>query len=476
SDYSEISLGALSLAGSVEQKVQFNKALEPNSIVKLDMMVGAGVLAADVFDRIEVVGYNNGAEVYAQDLETAVLGGVNLLTLFNNGARAEVSFAPDVEVDEIGLRVISLVSVAAVPNIRLFNVAVDCTEPQFVGWKSFEINEDPALTSVSGDETVEYTIHLRNTGTVPMVGFILTDKIPDNTTLVANSITDGGVEAAGTITWQGIDVPVGEETTVSFSVTVDENLSGVTEISNVAYVKADEDDTGTPTYPPLDNENPTEPDDTGDTGTDIPVEHTNTLTVWKGYTIADGTSTTSVSGGETITYTIYIENTSNQDLEGLIVEDEIPLGTTHVSGGSFDGTKVTFTGIDVDFDETVSVSFVVTVNDDLSTVTEISNVAVVKTDGTDPGTGTVPPNDPSNPGAGPDPGATPGTPTVIPVNPIHSVEFDKIGLSNNAESDGKAEIGDEITYTLTVKNTGNKALTGIVVTDNLPADVAITDN
>src|SRR5690606_21350463 len=64
----------------------------------------------------------------------------------------------------------------------------------------------------------------------------------------------------------------------------------------------------------------------------------------------------------------------------------------------------------------------------------------------------------------------------LPVNPIHSVEFNKIGLSNNAESDGKAEIGDEITYTLTVKNTGNKALTDIVVTDNLPADVTINDN
>src|SRR5690606_30180677 len=254
SDYSEISLGALSLAGSVEQKVQFNKALEPNSIVKLDMMVGAGVLAADVFDRIEVVGYNNGAEVYAQDLETAVLGGVNLLTLFNNGARAEVSFAPDVEVDEIGLRVISLVSVAAVPNIRLFNVAVDCTEPEFVAWKSFEVDGDPALTSVSGGETVEYTIHLRNTGTVPMVGFNITDAIPDNTTLVAGSISDGGVEAAGTITWEGIDVPVGAETTVSFSVTVDENLTGVTEISNVALVKTDANDPGTETFPPSDTD------------------------------------------------------------------------------------------------------------------------------------------------------------------------------------------------------------------------------
>src|SRR5690606_17115754 len=119
---------------------------------------------------------------------------------------------------------------------------------------------------------------------------------------------------------------------------------------------------------------------------------------------------------------------------------------------------------------------VVVVNDDLSTVTEISNVALVKTDGTDPGTGTVPPNDTGSPSAGPDPGATPGTPTVIPVDPIHSIEFDKIGLSNNAESNGKAEIGDEITYTLTIKNTGNKTLTDIVITDNLPADVTIIDD
>src|SRR5690606_37923949 len=135
SDYSEISLGALNVAGSVEQKVQFNKTLEANSIVNLDLSVGTGVLAADVFDRIEVVGYNNGAQVYSADLETAVLGGVNLLTLFNNGTRAEIAFAPDVEVDEIGLRLVSIASVTAVPNVRLYSVAVDCTIPEFVSWK-----------------------------------------------------------------------------------------------------------------------------------------------------------------------------------------------------------------------------------------------------------------------------------------------------------------------------------------------------
>src|SRR5690606_9115252 len=251
-----------------------------------------------------------------------------LLTLFNNGARAEITFAPDVEVDEVGLRLVSLASVAAVPNVRLYSVTVDCTIPEFVSWKSFEIDADPALTSVSGGETVEYTIHIRNTGTVPMVGFTITDEIPENTSLVAGSISAGGTETGGTITWEGIDVPVDGESTVSFSVTVDENLTGVTAISNVALVKSDATDPGAETFPPSDTD-PNEPDDSGETGTDIPVDHTNTVTTWKGYAIADGASTTSVSGGETITYTIYIENTSNQDLEGLIVEDDIPLGTMY---------------------------------------------------------------------------------------------------------------------------------------------------
>src|SRR5699024_4079508 len=79
SDYSENMLGGLAVAGSIEQKVQFNKALEANTVVKLDMAIGTGALNADVFGRIEVVGYNNGEEVYSEDLENAVIGNVNFL-------------------------------------------------------------------------------------------------------------------------------------------------------------------------------------------------------------------------------------------------------------------------------------------------------------------------------------------------------------------------------------------------------------
>src|SRR5690606_23833839 len=121
-----------------------------------------GVLTADVFGGIEIVWYNDGVEVAEPvALPDAVIGNVNLLDLFNNGTRNEISVASSVPVDEIGIRLEALASVNVMPNIELYNVSVDCTIPEFIAWKSFEINEDPTLTDVSGGETVEYTIHVR---------------------------------------------------------------------------------------------------------------------------------------------------------------------------------------------------------------------------------------------------------------------------------------------------------------------------
>src|SRR5690606_37878767 len=147
----------------------------------------------------------------------------------------------------------------------------------FVAWKSYEIDGDPALKSVKGAETVEYTMHVRNTGSVDIEDLILTDGIPEHTVF--------GESAAGTldgniVTFTDIDVPVGKTVTVSFTVVVDDNLTDVSEIVNVALVKLDADDTGTETFPPSETD-PNEPDDSGDTGTIIPVEPISSLVSWK---------------------------------------------------------------------------------------------------------------------------------------------------------------------------------------------------
>src|SRR5690606_3909459 len=150
-----------------------------------------------------------------------IINGVNVLNALNNGGQATIPFGPGVEYDRISVGITGVAGLSVLPALRIYAVDKDCNVPQFVAWKRYVIDGDASLTSVKGGETVEYTIHVRNTGAVALEDLILTDVLPEHTALVAGSISDGGTEAAGILTWENVDVPVAGEALVSFSVTVD---------------------------------------------------------------------------------------------------------------------------------------------------------------------------------------------------------------------------------------------------------------
>ncbi|WP_164126252.1 Ig-like domain-containing protein [Sphingobacterium luzhongxinii] len=461
-NYSEISLGVVGVGTSVKQIFDFRKVALASEVVNIKLQYGSGALDANLIGGLEIVAYKGAIPVKTLDVQSRLINGLNVLDILNNGATGIIPFAPGVEFDRISVGLSGAVAVGVLPALRVYAIEKDCNTPMFKSWKSFVVGTDANVKTVKGGEEVTYTIHVRNTGTVALNDFIITDAVPANTTFA--SAANGGSEVGGIVTFNGVDIAAGATAKVSFKVDVDADLTGVTEIRNVALVKKDATDSGTETLPPSPTD-PNEPDETGGTGTIIPVTPVSTIATWKA---ADKTA---VQGGEDITYTIYIKNTGNQALTGLSVKDPIPTGTTYKSGGTSNtATEVTFTGIDVPVGAIVPVTFIVTVKNDLTGLTNISNVATVTAGGTPVPTT---PADPTNPKLGPDVTKNPGDPTLVLVTDNFALVSWKNAVVNNDPAVTTVKGGEVIEYSIYVRNTGNKDLTNVVINDPLPAGTTL---
>ena len=153
-------------------------------------------------------------------------------------------------------------------------------------------------------------------------------------------------------------------------------------------------------------------------------------------------NTSEAKVGDTLTYTITLTNSGNAT-GTVTVTDEIPAGTTLVeksitnNGVESNGT-ITWTDVEVKAGDTVEVSFKVTINSD--TKTSVTNKAVI--DGN---------------------------------KPTEEVET-KVANITGAKSVDKstAKVGDTLTYTIILTNSGNADGT-VTVTDEIPTGTRIKD-
>jgi len=172
-----------------------------------------------------------------------------------------------------------------------------------------------------------------------------------------------------------------------------------------------------------------------------------------------------VTPNTALTYTLTITNTGNVTLTGLAVTDNLPAQLTNPRNlqyptgvtASFTGQTLSATIASLAPGASVTIAFTVTVNASVGqTITNTATVTV-----------------PSIPGLG-DEGST--TTTVV--------QLDE-GGGNNGGGDptpnpavqitksapATVQPNTPLTYTITVRNTGDVTLTGLVVTDNLPAQL-----
>ena len=101
-----------------------------------------------------------------------------------------------------------------------------------------KVTSQDGTKAMVGD-TITYTINWMNNavdqnGAAVTADVTVHDRIPAGTTLVENSVTDGGTVQDGVITWTFADQEPGASGSVSFQVTVDEGAAGTT-VENAAW-------------------------------------------------------------------------------------------------------------------------------------------------------------------------------------------------------------------------------------------------
>ncbi|WP_300619446.1 GEVED domain-containing protein, partial [Dokdonella sp.] len=187
----------------------------------------------------------------------------------------------------------------------------------------------------------------------------------------------------------------------------------------------------------------------------VPVLTPASVALVKALTGESGTRAGEAEPGEQLTYTITLTNAGGVPATNYGVTDALDPNVTFVSadnGGTAGGGVVTWSGLTVPANGSLTLTVVVEVADPIPAgVTQIGNVAYE--------TGTTPP-------ACPPAGAQC---VIVPTAP--KVAIVKTLTGESGSKPGQAEPGEQLTYTITLTNSGGSDATNYGVTDTLDPNV-----
>ena len=170
--------------------------------------------------------------------------------------------------------------------------------------------------------------------------------------------------------------------------------------------------------------------------------------------ITEPADTTTVAPGDEITYKITVKNNTGVDLTDVVVVDTLPAGVTFVSTSAGDPGNGTVTVTIATLAKGAEYSFTVTVTVDADTVGTITNTAKIV----------------NAVGGGTELGEGKSASVTTPVEAKPEANWDGLTITKSVDKD-KVLPGEELEYTITVKNETGVDLTNIFVKDALPAGV-----
>ncbi len=273
----------------------------------------------------------------------------------------------------------------------------------------------PGGTADTAGEQISYTISVANTGNVMLDGVTVTDPYADAGSIMRGADTVGDNDAL---------LEVGEvwSYTAKHTVTqgeIDSNGGGDGMLENTAT--ADSNQTG----PDTDDAN-------------VPVDRRPSLNITKDATVPGGTAD---AAGEQISYVITVANTGNTTLDGVTVTDPYADAGSIMRGADVVGDNDAFLEVGETWGYTAT-----------HTVTQAEIDSNGGGDGALENTATADSNQ-----TGPD-----TDDATVPVDRRPSLNITKDATVPGGTADAA---GEQISYVITVANTGNTTLDGVTVTD-----------
>ncbi|PGV68056.1 cell surface protein [Bacillus cereus] len=313
-----------------------------------------------------------------------------------------------------------------------------------------DINGTKSVNKIFTDigETLTYSIALANIGNITATNVIYTDPIPSGTTFIPGSVTVNGVTQAGANPATGIaigSIAANSTTTISFQVFVP-SIPQTNPILNSG--------TTTYQYTPV----PNQPAVSGTDTTNIVSTQVNNAIV----TMTKAVDKNYADIGDTLTYTVSFTGTGNTNANNVIFTDVIPTGTTFVLNSlTIDGTTQVGSnpanGVNIGSipaGTTKNISFQVVVNT-IPASNVVSNGSSASYQYTvNPSQSPVTKNISSN---------------------LVSTQINNANVTLTKSTNKQfATIGETISYTILITNSGNTATTNVQLTDPLPNGTILT--
>ena len=339
--------------------------------------------------------------------------------------------------------------------------STDITSPYITVTKTAVIEDTNSDEFPSVGDTINYTITVENTGGETLSNMTLVDTLTDANASVL-SLTTQPTFVSSTLNSEAGTLLIDEIATYSASYIITQEAFDSGSILNSVVATA----TGLAEI--AINDTSDNGDDTdGNTEDDQTIVEFGSIKVVKTAVVTDNNNNELNDLGDTIAYTITIQNTGNITLTNPVLVDVLTdsAGNTLVlnSGPTFISSTTGSSQNSILADGILTYSATHQISSVSNDTAFISNTVTVTA--SSPGyTNDI--SDISDDGDDTD-GNTEDDETKVVLAPDPEMEITKTYVVTDNNNNGLNDLGDGITYTITVKNTGNLNLTGLILNDIL---------